>query len=706
MNTKTSMAGLKPGISVIVPSYQGAQRLPRLLDSLDAQTLDPHLFEVIVVLNGPDDGTAAILAERPEPDFSLRVMRREEAGAARARNVGLACVNRSFITFVDDDDFLEPDFLRVALETANAAPNTVALMPIVDVDETGDRNHNSSLNVRISRLAGGTHALVSHPWVLGFNACKVVPAELLLPHRYAENLRSGEDVAFFANLLRYPHAVLRVPKVEQAREGAYVRAVRSDSVSRKVASFDFNVKQRLEAIAAVRSVAVPESAKRARASLENAQFNFVSDYLRTHPGEVEQAIAYAQKMRVPGLDWQPLRTQKPRRLVVSYCFPPFSDTSATVAAKTIAAKGELVDVISANMSRVRAEDSSTLLIADPYVVRHEQVNVDPSFAAWPLIGAFARKAAQQARAWSRKQGPYESMYTRALWSGSHVAGALIKRDFPDVEWEAEFSDPLCVGADGKPREGKITSGLVKRQLRKVIKQSPWPDLKIDTHFALTEAVTFIAADIVVFTNENQRELMLGVYPDDMQGFVRAKSVIRPHAVPQPEILEAATELRVPGMRNPSTFTIGYFGNFYANRGIGDVVQALAELPKETREKITVKVFCSNPHEVASAASSCDVNVNAHRYLPYVEFLAAAQQMDVLLVGDVDTAHTGLPCNPFLPSKLADYVATGVPIWALLESGSPMDALSKRPDSPFAFTNFNGDKQGLKNTLYGFIATCD
>src|SRR5699024_2725703 len=104
------MRNLAPGISVILPSYHGVDFLPRVLTSLANQTLDKSLYEVIVVLNGPDDGSLKLVEDFKKKNtfVEINVLVSLQAGASRARNIGLSSVTRKFLTFVDVDDELEP----------------------------------------------------------------------------------------------------------------------------------------------------------------------------------------------------------------------------------------------------------------------------------------------------------------------------------------------------------------------------------------------------------------------------------------------------------------------------------------------------------------------------------------------------------------------------------------------------------------------
>lgn len=689
------MNNLLPGISVVIPSFVAdasaatgditATNLGSALASLAQQTLRTNLIEVLVILNGR--GVSDVGGETTQitlreglasrfPELSIRVLRSLTPGAGRARNLGIASASRRFITFLDDDDTLQPKYLEAALE--NADDGTITLLPIVDTTD-GAPIQDNSLNARIATLRGMAVPVATAPWALGFNASKIIPTALAQHYRYDESLRSGEDVAYFANFLRIPGLLLQIPQAGE--ETAYVRSIRPDSVSRQRESFDFNVIQRLECIAKLRDIEEADTKSRALEKLEQAQFGFVENYLKAHPGEVQQAINTAVDAGVPGLNWENLRQERASRLVFSYCFPPYADTSANVTAKVIRNDAELVDVFYANMQRVRGRDDSTRLIVDPYLVHAEEIDVVPSFAHWGAICSYARQASRKASKRARKQGGYESMYSRALWSGSHVAAALFKDKYPGTRWEAEFSDPLSVGVDGTPRPGELTRGITTYQLRKMVERSNWSGLSYTTHFELTELVTLLYADEVVFTNANQQQVMLERYPEEFQFFVREKSTIRHHAVPTAEmyhLVESDYAL------DPDCINIAYFGNFYANRGIGDVLAAIAEHPR--REKFVLHIFTSNPERLRRQlwGNPAAGNARINGYVPYLEFLNVSTNFDALVVNDTDTVRSAFSVNPFLPSKYADYVGSGTAVWGIVVEDSPLSKL------PLTYRTASGD----------------
>lgn len=684
------MSTYRPGISVIVPTYATGSMddvstgLATALASLTRQTLRSALFEVVLVFNGPGALDIAPDVGEQFPQLNLRVLRTPSSGAGLARNLGIATASRRFVTFLDDDDSVQPQYLETGL--AHADNGVCVLLPILDIVDSCSPKENS-LFVRMSTLRGTTVPIATAPWALGFNACKVVATEVAQKYRYDEGLRSGEDVAYFAHLLEEPGMLLKVPNVP--KNASYLRTIRQDSVSRQVESFDFSVTQRLECIAQLRTIQESDIKSRALQKLEDAQFGFVETYLFSHPEEVQRAIDIAVERGVSGLNWGQIRTETAKRLVFSYCFPPYADTSANVIAKEIRRDGVLVDVFFADMGRVRGRDDSTQLIVEPFLVHAEEIDVVASFAHWGAICAYARQAVRRAHKRAKRQNGYESMYSRALWSGSHVAAALFKDKYPGTRWEAEFSDPLSIGADGRPRPGKLTKGVTTYKLKKMIERSDWPNVPCTTHFELTELVTLLYADEVIFTNDNQQKVMLERYPAGLQEIIRTKSTIRHHVVPTKEmyhLVESDYEL------DSKRINIAYFGNFYANRGIGDVLSALGAHPH--RDEFLLHVFTSKPeqlrHELWGHPVFGCLRING--YMPYLEFLNASTLFDVLVVNDTTTTGASVSMNPFLPSKYADYIGSGVAVWGVVEDDSPLSML------PLDYSSSAGDLEQARGVL--------
>lgn len=99
-----------PEISVIVPVYKAEAFLHRCVDSILAQTFTD--FELILVDDGSPDGSGAICDEYAAKDARVRVIHQKNGGVSSARNAGLDTAKGNWISFVDSDDYVLPQYLE------------------------------------------------------------------------------------------------------------------------------------------------------------------------------------------------------------------------------------------------------------------------------------------------------------------------------------------------------------------------------------------------------------------------------------------------------------------------------------------------------------------------------------------------------------------------------------------------------------------
>lgn len=92
-------------ISIIVPVYNVEKCLNRCLDSIINQTLKD--IEVILVDDGSTDNSSYICDEYAKQDSRIKVIHKENHGAAAARNTGMEIASGDYIAFVDSDDYIE-----------------------------------------------------------------------------------------------------------------------------------------------------------------------------------------------------------------------------------------------------------------------------------------------------------------------------------------------------------------------------------------------------------------------------------------------------------------------------------------------------------------------------------------------------------------------------------------------------------------------
>lgn len=235
------------GISVILATCLGANRISTMLDSIARQTLPRALVELIIVPNGPDDGTVELLESWAEANHyqGMVIAPQKATGVGNARNAGIALATKEFITFVDDDDFLESNFL-LALYT-RSSESTIVVGRLSDVDERSREVDRLTLTTnRVNDLNGRVLPLDRYAGALSMNGARLIPTELLRESNYDPNLKSGEDVAFMSQLLTKPDVY--VTSASSLAESSYMRVLRSNSISRRVEDYQFMIIERLEVI--------------------------------------------------------------------------------------------------------------------------------------------------------------------------------------------------------------------------------------------------------------------------------------------------------------------------------------------------------------------------------------------------------------------------------------------------------------------------
>ena len=90
-------------ISVVIPTFNRAASLDRLLDDCRHQDAIDLAFEVIVADNGSTDDTRAVVERHARMDSRVRYVSERQPGASCARNAGIAAAAAPLLAFIDDD---------------------------------------------------------------------------------------------------------------------------------------------------------------------------------------------------------------------------------------------------------------------------------------------------------------------------------------------------------------------------------------------------------------------------------------------------------------------------------------------------------------------------------------------------------------------------------------------------------------------------
>lgn len=185
----------QPLISVIVPIYNVETYLKGCLDSLLSQTQTN--FEAILVDDGSTDQSGKIADMYAKKDPRFKVIHQENKGLSGARNSALKVAQGTYVAFLDSDDYLDPNFLKIMSETALKERADVVVCQLQHTDKFYHQlsSHVKVSDYKVQRYFKPLDAFLSHK-ELPTNVCvKLHKREAIKDLKFKEGIYF-EDVLF------------------------------------------------------------------------------------------------------------------------------------------------------------------------------------------------------------------------------------------------------------------------------------------------------------------------------------------------------------------------------------------------------------------------------------------------------------------------------------------------------------------------------
>ncbi len=170
-------------ISVIVPVYKVEKYLHRCVDSVLNQSYTD--FELLLVDDGSPDNCGEICDEYAQKDSRIFVIHQKNGGLSAARNTGINWFyeqNRSdFITFVDSDDWLHPEYLRILM---NGITESHAKISVCNYKRVTSEITHGNYNNTMYELTSPEDFLINHSWQYNYAWGKLYHKSVFCDVRY------------------------------------------------------------------------------------------------------------------------------------------------------------------------------------------------------------------------------------------------------------------------------------------------------------------------------------------------------------------------------------------------------------------------------------------------------------------------------------------------------------------------------------------
>lgn len=221
---------LSPLISIIIPIYNGEKYLKVCLDSILAQTYT-H-FELILVDDGSTDTSSQICDAYAESDSRVITYHISNGGVSHARNYGINVAKGGWITFIDCDDWITPDYLK-DFASQNLEPSTLYIIQADKVENEKIKPWPYLYKEGICKLKAGNERIIDKllvygtPWGKFFNSAVVKENKIL----FDEQISNHEDTLFYFEYIR------RIKNIRILSSRYYYRIESTGSLSKNMAKY-------------------------------------------------------------------------------------------------------------------------------------------------------------------------------------------------------------------------------------------------------------------------------------------------------------------------------------------------------------------------------------------------------------------------------------------------------------------------------------
>ncbi|MCP3104748.1 glycosyltransferase [Myxococcus sp. K15C18031901] len=224
------------GVTLVIPTYNGAKRVEAPLRAMADQQASSERFEVVVVDNNSNDGTAHVVeastavAALRHRGVDVRVVSEPRQGLLFARLRGIQSARRDIVCFLDDDNVPESNFVTDGLavfEDPSIGAVVSRLYPRYETPpppSIARREHLLAINHRLgdTPIDFGAAATLAPTigaglWLRRAAFLEAVPwqtPEKLLPDRLGKQLLSGGDIEFGYLLGRAGHRRVYAPALK------------------------------------------------------------------------------------------------------------------------------------------------------------------------------------------------------------------------------------------------------------------------------------------------------------------------------------------------------------------------------------------------------------------------------------------------------------------------------------------------------------
>lgn len=284
---------------------------------------------------------------------------------------------------------------------------------------------------------------------------------------------------------------------------------------------------------------------------------------------------------------------------------------------------------------------------------------------------------------------YKYLFTSIVPGICHICGKKIKKKHPEVIWYASFSDPF---KNSPYKDADLENrSFIYRIMYKV---GAWA-----LYNKKYEEAAIYNADKFIFICEEQRDFTISQYPDLDRDELLKKSIIMPLTyIPTwdmyKNLIDVNSETHKP-------INAVHLGRLYGLRRIDSFLEALKQLKQEDKDIENKIVFhqyseIQTPDIKKIKEYGLEKLFVLHDTVSYDESTRIMKEADALVL--FDTLMPNSPNQPYLPSKIVEYLLLKKPILGICDNNSP----SYRTLKQYGFNTVGSEVDIIKDNIKALI----
>lgn len=216
----------KNKISIIIPMYNAEEYIEKCITSVLNQYYKN--IEIIVIDDKSQDRSKMICEKLQKIDNRIKLIALEKnMGVSNARNIGIENATGNFITFLDSDDYVEPDIYKILEKNITKYQTDLSICDILNKET--DFNYNVEEKVDLINQKDFYYQILQNKGFKGYVFNKLFKTEIIKKNniRFTTNIYICEDLLFVCEYAKYCNKVALSNKklyhYEIKNAGAYSR---------------------------------------------------------------------------------------------------------------------------------------------------------------------------------------------------------------------------------------------------------------------------------------------------------------------------------------------------------------------------------------------------------------------------------------------------------------------------------------------------